>query len=257
MSYFDPPRIHFGGKFFTDPSTVNNDPTHYEAKNTTPSPWQNPNGQHRYQLRSCMVTSAVDENGDVSGDPIIGSTVETTDQPSTAKIADLDVYQQSVPTIYGMQIKITLADGSSIVGTMDPAALNQVWFNAVLPTRSWEGGDYVQDSFGGDMNACGWYQSVVRFQVADWPETSSAILQKLRETTMMEDGAYLVSIKFVMDGYENVPQDSNYQLGRIVGTLGPVFQNEPRHNPGHRWMAARQWADTLGIIHHLWIARLR
>jgi hypothetical protein len=241
MSYLDIPRIHFGGRFFTDPSTVNNDPTHYEPDVTTPSPWQNPTGQHRFQFRNCLIRSAVDSNGFVSNDPVIGSPVISTDQPDPAKIVDLDVYQQSVPTIYGLQLQITVGT-QSIVGTLDPVVLNLVWFNSVLPKRSWEDGDYVQDSYGGDMNACGVFQSVLRFNAADWPVTSSTVLNTLRSTTMSVNNQYLVSLKFVVDGYENVPQDSQYLTGRIVGTLGPLFANEPLYNPGQRWLMPRAFA---------------
>ena len=41
MSYLDVPRIHFAGRLFTDPSTVNNDREHYNSSDKTPSPWWN------------------------------------------------------------------------------------------------------------------------------------------------------------------------------------------------------------------------
>ena len=244
MSYFDTPRLHFSGKFFTDPSTINNDPTHYDPDCITPSPWQDPNGQHRFQFRECLIRSVVDTNGPVSSDPVIGSGVTTTDQPDPARIVDIDVYQQGVSTIYGLQIKIILSDGTSLLGTMDPASLNDCWFNAVIPTRSWNPSDYDQDSFGGDMNACGYFMSVLRCNLADWPQTSSAVLNKLRSITLQSNNQYLLSIKFTMDGYENVPLDANYQLGRITGSIGPVFANEPLYNPGQRWMMPRAFSDT-------------
>ena len=57
MSYLDWPRIHLGG-FFTDPSTVNNDPDHYKADNTRPSPWQDPKGLHRFKFVDVKVQVA-------------------------------------------------------------------------------------------------------------------------------------------------------------------------------------------------------
>jgi len=133
MSYLDVPRIHFAGQFFTDPSTVNNDPTHYDPACTKPSPWQEPAGQHRFQLRGCTVKSAMGPNGFVANDPVVGANVVTTDQPDIARLVDLDVYQQGVPTIHGLQLQIALSGGQSITGNMDPATLNGLWFNAVLP----------------------------------------------------------------------------------------------------------------------------
>jgi hypothetical protein len=244
MSYLDVPRIHLAGKFFTDPSTVNNDPKHYDPACDRPSPWQEPNGQHRFQLRDCNVRSVIMADGPSSDDPLIGATVATTDTPSTAKIVDIDVYQQGVPTIYGLQLQITLANGISVTGNMDPAVLNGLWINAVLPTRSWEDGDYLQDSFGGDMNACGFFQTVVRFPLSTNDFRSSPALQLLQSQSITEDGCLLLSFKFVTDGYQNVPQDTEYRLGRVVGTLGPQAANEPRYNSGQRTLMPRPFAKT-------------
>lgn len=261
MSYLDIPRIHFSGRFFTDPSTVNNDPQHYEPSVTEPSPWQNPNGQHRFELRNCLVTSAVGPNGFMNGDPVVGgafSSIQSTDHApgtqgttsqgsapagSPARIVDIDVYQQGVTVIYGLRLMITVGN-QTISGKLDPPSLNQVWFNAVLPKRSWGPDDYDQDSFGGDMNACGVFQSALRFDAADWPETASPVLNLLRSTTLMQNGQYVVSCKLVVDGYRNVPEDSQYQTGRIVGSIGPLFANEPLYNPGQRWLMPRAFSQT-------------
>ncbi|MEB2783516.1 hypothetical protein [Algoriphagus persicinus] len=239
MSYLSYPRINFYGRFFTDPSTVNNDPTHYEVENTVPSPWQNPNGLHRFQLQECSVVSAIGASGEVS-DPLVNLPFITTDKPSSAKIADIDVYQQGVPTIYGMQVSIPISDGVSLTGLVDSAVLNQLWWVAVLATRGWQDSDYMMDSFGGDMNACGVYQSVIRVPQATWPDDSvSPVLALLKSRTTLEDGNYLISMRFVVDGYRNVPEDVNYQTGRITGSLGPVIGSEPRYNPGARMLAGR------------------
>ena len=244
MSYLDVPRIHFAGQFFTDPSTVNNDPQHYEPACTTPSPWQDPNGQHRFQLRNCTINSVVGPNGFVDDDTLVGGIVSTTDKPDIARIVDLDVYQQGVPTLFGIQLRLTSNDGQSITGNADPAVVNGLWFQSVLPTRSWESGDYGQGSYGGDMNACGLFQTVIRFDAKSWPDTSSKILRQLRAATLTVNGQLLLSVKFVVDGYQNVPQDTNYRLGRIVGTIGPVKVGEPLYNPGQRWLRARPFSPN-------------
>lgn len=239
MSYLSYPRINFYGRFFTDPSTVNNDPTHYEESNTNPSPWQNPKGLHRFQLQECSVVSTISKDGEVQ-DPIVGLPFITTDKPSAAKIADIDVYQQGVPTIYGMQVSIPISEGVSLTGLIDPAVLNQLWWVAVLATRSWEDSDYQMDSFGGDMNASGVYQSIIRVPIATWPSDDvSPVLAELKSKTLEENGNYLVSIRFVVDGYRNVPEDKNYQTGRITGSLGPVYPNEPLYSPGVRMLSGR------------------
>lgn len=259
MSYLDIPRIHFGGRFFADPSTVNNDPTHYDPAVTTPSPWQNPNGQHRFEFRDCLVTSAMGPNGFVGDDPVVGCTIASVispanpyvkdpanpqpnpaPAPSPARIVDIDVYQQGVSVIYGLQVTITVGN-IPLVGTLDPPSLNQVWFNAVLPKRNW-GNEYDEDSFGGDMNACGSFQSVLR--INNWPNTTSPLLNSLRSVTQFINNQYLVSFKIVVDGYRNVPEDAQYQTGRIVGTIGPYFANEPVYNPGQRWLLPRAFSEN-------------
>ncbi|WP_339875511.1 hypothetical protein [uncultured Algoriphagus sp.] len=239
MSYLSYPRINFYGRFFTDPSTVNNDPTHYEVDNTVPSPWQNPKGLHRFQLQECTVVSAIGANGEVS-DPLVNLPFITTDNPSSAKIADIDVYQQGVPTIFGMQVSIPISDGVSLTGLVDPPVLNQIWWVAVLATRSWQDSDYVMDSFGGDMNACGVFQTVIRVPQVSWPDDSvSPVLALLKSRTTLEEDEYLISMRFIVDGYRNVPEDVNFQTGRITGSLGPVLGFEPRYNPGARILAGR------------------
>lgn len=244
MSYLNVPRIHFSGRFFTDPSTVNNDPTHYDPECTNPSPWQEPNGQHRFQLKNCLIKSILGENGYVSSDPLIGSELVSTDQPSPAKIVDLDVYQQGVSTIYGLELKINLPDGGSIKGLMTPTALNDCWFNCVLPKRSWNPSDYTMDSFGGDMNAAGFFQSIITIKKEDWKDTSSDVLQKLKQITYSDDNGYQLSLKFTLDGYRNVPEDLDFRTGRITGAIGPYFENEPLFNPGKQWLFPRAFSET-------------
>ncbi|MES2649095.1 MAG: hypothetical protein V4717_19615 [Bacteroidota bacterium] len=259
MSYLDIPRIHFGGRFFSDPSTVNNDPTHYNPEVTNPSPWQTPNGQHRFEFYNCYVKSVMGSEGYIENDPIIGSPVTSVTSIGTgvdknpqvpavrsgkgpARIVDLDVYQQGVSTIYGLQITIN-AGNQSITGIVDPPTLNNAWFNAVLPTRSWKDADYDQDSFGGDMNACGVFQSALRINVSDWPETASDVLNKLRLKTLVKNNQYLLSFKFTVDGFRNTPENADYLTGRVVGAIGPVFANEPLYNPGQRWLMPRTFTQ--------------
>ncbi len=145
-----------------------------------------------------------------------------------------------------MSISITLPDGTGISGQLDPATLNNFWTNAVLPTRSW-GGDYGEDSYGGDMNACGCFQSVLRINAVEWPASgSSPVLNELRSATILDasTGQLLLSVKFVLDGFQNVPQDANFRTGRIVGTLGPVNANEPLYNPGQRVLQPRSFSPN-------------
>ena len=137
MSYFDLPRIHFSGTFFTDPSTVNNDSNHYRTDVTRPSPWQAPMGQHRFQLKpgSTRVTSILSQNA-AAADPLIGAELTSTDAPSPAKIVDLDVCQQAIPTIYGLNLALSFG-GAVLKGSLKSPELNGCYFTRVQPTRGW------------------------------------------------------------------------------------------------------------------------
>ena len=271
MSYLDIPRIHFGGRFFTDPSTVNNDPSHYDPSVTNPSPWQTPLGQHRFEFVNCLVMSVFGPNGFVSDDPLVGTPITTvvtaapvnpaaalpssggtapTPNPaakSSAKIVDFDVYQQGIPALYGLNITLNIGS-ASVTGLADPPTLNMCWFNSVLPTRSWNPSDYEMDSFGGDMNACGWFQTVISIPVAGCPVTSSPIFESLKSATQQRTvngtSYYIVCLKFVLDGFQNTPEDAQPLTGRITGTLGPVLANEPLYNPGQRDLAPRAFSVT-------------
>ncbi len=242
MSYLDRPRIYLGGTFFTDPSTVNNDPSHYDEDVTRPSPWQNPKGLHRFKFVDVKVQGAIDDQGlFVESDPVLGVTANSTDQPSAAKIADLDVYQQGVPTIFGFTLQISVNSDVNIVGAMDPCCCNGLWFQRVLPTRGWQSwDDYGHASFGGDTYACAVYQSTLRINPSTWPDTVGGVLGELREATTTDaNGNLLLSIRMVLDSYNNVPWHDDYNLGRVVATLGPVLPGEAPHIPGGRWLDPR------------------
>ncbi len=250
MSYLDFPRFCFAGQFFTDPSTVDNDPQHYDPSVTNPSPWQEPMGLHYFQFRNCQVINSWDTQGiSQPADGLVGMEVVTTDVPSPAKIVDLDVYQQGVSTIFGLQMKLTFADGSSAIGNLDPCSLNSSWFNAVLPERGWNQ-DYGWGSPGGDFNACGFYRSVVRFDAKQFPYGKSAVLDALIAASLHDENQVLLSIRFVLDGYDNVsggyidgdlnrPVNQGFRLGRLTAMVGPQLVGDPLQAPGPRWLQSR------------------
>jgi hypothetical protein len=256
MSYLDVPRLHVAGRFFTDPATVNNDPRNYDPANTRPAPWQEPYGRNWFRLVQCAVVSALDgAGGDAGGDAVIGAPVASTDTPSPAKLVDLDVYQQGVSTIYGLQLAIGVTPTLTLTGTVDPPSLNSVHFDAVLPERGWESADeYGWGSRGGDANACGWFRTLLRVPAAAWPAVSgSAVVDQLRAACETDAaGNLLVSLRMVLDGYINNPEaaawdevskpDPNImyrRLGRFVAALGPGRLVEGVQAPGPRWLEPR------------------
>ncbi len=240
MSYLDVPRICVSGRFYTDPSTVDNDPVHYIDDDAPPSPWQMPEGKHEFKLDRCSVQSVRDATGANLDDPVlVGAEVVSLDRPIAAKLADLDVYQQGVSTVHGLQIIIKLGDQARLVGLMDAASLNGAQFNVVLPKRSWA--DYGSDgsaSYGGDSFARGTFQSVLRVPEASWPATESTVLAQLKGASAVVDGNVILSIKFTLDGYINNPVDPNCSLGRFIAAIGPGSAAEPPSSAADRWLAA-------------------
>jgi len=228
MSYLGVPRLNIAGSFYTDPSTVDNDPAHYDESCVNPSPWQDPTGSHYFSLQDILagqapnraytapkVMGAVDKNGNATAeDPIVGTVVASVDAPggiaggpfSPAKMIDLDVYQQAVSSIHGFFLQIPVPGTTdSIVAAMDPCVLNSCRFDRVLPTRGWQPWDsYGAGSYGGDTNASGVFQSILRVNPANWPEqTNSTILNELRAACMYDlQGNLVLSIRMTLDGYK-------------------------------------------------------
>ena len=91
MSYLELPRLHFRGRFFSDPSTRNNRKEWYPPDaDTSDDPYRqnwNPGGEHRFELRGCRVGAAWNRAGALlrgeGEDPLLGGEVATpTDQGS-------------------------------------------------------------------------------------------------------------------------------------------------------------------------------
>jgi hypothetical protein len=261
MTYLDLPRFTISGSFYTDPSTVDNDPSHYDASCTNPSPWQDPGGSHSFSFQDLLagqtpnrdfttptVSCAFDKNGNAQlGDPLVNTVVASMDAPngmtgvplSPAKMIDLDVYQQAVSTIYGFFMKLQVG-ATTLIGAMDPTALNSVRFDRVLPTRGWQPWDsYGAGSFGGDTYASGVFQAVLRIPASSWPASSgSPVLDQIRSLTQADQNSnLLLSIRFTLDGYQNVAWHSeDFRIGRLLATVGPVLAGDPAQCVAGRWL---------------------
>jgi hypothetical protein len=215
MSYFDLPRIYFSGTFCADPSTINNDGANFaEPKKIDPG-W-NPNGSHAFQLLRgnektirpgatvvpTTVKAVATPAGKVitSGDPLIGTFAASTDDPVFGKLVDLDVDQQFVSQIWGMQVSI--GNGAdAVVGDYYPA--------------------YFQQFFASRFAAA--YQSLLTN--LKWPKSpKSATLKALKAASPKQ-----LSIRFMLDLLSQDSSDPNFTLGRITGVIGPAYPKEPAH----------------------------
>jgi hypothetical protein len=203
---------------------------------------------HYFQFRDCEIRGGLDQAGTVLSDAaLLGAAVNTTDLPAEAKLADLDVYQQGVSGIFGLNLQIVLNDGTMLTGLLDPATLNGAQFNMVLPQRGWGPFDnYGWGSYGGDSNARGIFQSVLRVAAANWPKSASPFLAQLKSAASLDSaGNILLSLKLTLDAYVNNPNNAAYRTGRLVGCLGAQKANEPMYSPGERWLKATTPPDVI------------
>ena len=263
MSFLQVPRLHMIGGFWTDPSSVNNDPVHYDPTSGPPSPWQMPAGNHYFKFQNCTICTVLDDQGNpVTNDPVLGAPFVSTDlyvtppmgqatspiPPCPAKIVDIDVYQQGVSTLYGIQIQLTVG-GQTITGNLStPPSLNSTWFGHVLPTRGWNVGGGVI-GYGDDTDAVGTFQTQICIPAADWKVTGSPALEALKNSTLQANGMIYLSFKFVLDAYINTyagAPEANCYTGRMVGTIGPVTAGEPIQTAGARWLVPRTPPDIPG-----------
>ena len=215
MSYLDPPRIHFFGKYFANPSTINNTLSNFSLQPPLNLSW-NPNGSAFFRFLDCQVTKAVGNDGSVltagASDPITQATVTTPQNPPTkvAKIVDLDPDQQSITQLFGVVITLALPGGQgAVTGQMAVAELRDLWFQRVA------------FSPGADGGASGIWQSVLTD--LKWSGLDrSAFLKQLHDTSPER-----LSIKFNCDAYNDNSQSSTFNQGRLAGTIGPYLAGEP------------------------------
>jgi hypothetical protein len=231
VSYLNPLRLHFAGQFGAAISTVNNDPRHFD--NATflpeyqdpsvpghPNGWFNPRGSGDWRLFGCRITSAWLASGQASPvtDSVHGAVLADSDRRVAAKLVDLDPDQQLVSMIWGLEIRLCVSTGLTLLrGQFQPAAFMHIWDRA--------------QSGAGDLLAGAEYQSVLTD--LEWSDIStSPTLQELHRSA--EAGE--LSIKFNVDGVSLSSASPDFLLGRVVGTIGPCGAGEPRH-----FVAGRQF----------------
>jgi hypothetical protein len=222
MSYLDSLRFNFAGQFQAAPSTVNNDPLHFDNRTFQPSyqlpssgnqpnGWWNPTGDAVWRLIGCNITAAWTNHAPVpASDPIHGYLVADSDRTVSGKLVDLDPEQQTVSEIWGMQVRICTDDGTNLMrSSYKTAPFTDIWDRA---------------PGGGDLIAGAAYQSVL--DDIEWGDLSkSPFLQALRAAA----ASGKLSIKFNVDGYDMTPTSPTFTRGRIVGTIGPYAEGEPNH----------------------------
>jgi hypothetical protein len=238
MSYLDTLRFHFAGKFFSNPSTVNNHPAHYNNSKFDRAKhwkrgrgggeehgWWNPEGANAFQFEDVKITTAVYEDGSPvvrAADPLFNFNVESRGR-NPGKMVDLDPDQQLVSMIFGLDIALIDDTGRiALEGVFEPAPFTDIWRKGPPP--------------GGDEAASATYQSIMKIQ--SWGDvTSSKFLQQLKQAA----GDNILSIKFNLDGYSmNAADVAKFARGRIVGTVGAAKAVEPKH-----WIVGRHFGNEV------------
>jgi hypothetical protein len=229
MSYLDPLRLSFAGKFKAAPSTVNNDVTNFNIATFQPSDRErgkggawNPAGDAVFRLFGCAVTSAFVDGAEVVDDPVISLLLADTSTAMPGKIVDLDPEQQLVSQIWGFQVRLCDAAGKDALrGAFEVAPFIDLW-SRDLGTGPEEKGDFPFSTF---------YQSVLTN--LKWSDDfDSKFLQKLKD-----ESRDALSIHFIVDSYCHDFTSANFTLGRIVGTIGPHRSDGPKHFTLGRYLA--------------------
>ena len=140
MSYLNPLRLHFFGRFQAAVSTVNNDPANFNnatfvtSDREPPNGGWNPRGDADWRLIGCRITAAWLADGSKAGidDPVLACSIADSDRRVPAKLVDLDPEQQLVSMIWGLEVRIADARGETLMrGEYAPAAFHDIWGRAV------------------------------------------------------------------------------------------------------------------------------
>lgn len=232
MSYLDLPRVHLFGQFFANPSTINNSSGNYDPsvalQNSMEGPgavYWNPRGQALWKMDVGVRTALAADGTPVTTDPLLNGRLTSIPVAHHAKLVDLDPDQQFVSQVWGLNVQLTLADGTvAFTGSVDPCALQDLWLNRV-----------VNSTAGGNWPASGAFQSVVRVR---WGNVgSSPLLQQLRSAS-----PNALSIRWVVDRYNSNADTAGFGYGRMVATLGPQDDAEPAHVVmGRRLESSAAW----------------
>ena len=237
MSYLDVPRLVFFGQFHTDPSTVNNDPEHFDTDAFEPNYWKtgtadnlngwwNPKGTGTWRCHNVVITSATYADGTTCTssvhDPLIGANVRDANDRVAGRLVDLDPEQQMISQLWGLQLRIEvprtpLGCGGALLHT----GFSDIW--ARFP-----GGN-------GDGMFSASFQTVIEDPWWGTVDGSRALTELRAAYEAAGEGAAL-SVRLVVDGWDGDATSPSFMCGRMSGAIGVSPAREPR-----RLVAARRF----------------
>ena len=224
MSYLGLPRLTFSGTFLADPSTVNNDPEHFDSANFQPSyqlpsqggnpnGWWNPNGTGAFRLQDCRVTGVVYGDGTICNDPatdaFVGSSITDDASNVEAKLVDLDSEHQMTSQIWGLKVFAgNTVGGLGFSGDFAVAS----FIDLFQPFTNGQGDSALGAGFQSVLGPIQW--------------AGAGTSRFLRELSERGTPARL-SMKFNVQGYNDDSTSPGFTLGKIVGSIGPQANEEP------------------------------
>ena len=246
MSYLHLPRLTFSGDFISDVSTVNNDTQHYNNATFEPSfqvpgqgasnGWWNPEGGATFGFQNCNVMQVTNEEGNVITDPlmdnVIGQVVSGAEGRNSGKMVDLDPDNQMVSALWGVTFRILTAQNDLLLeGKIKPTSFRD------LQMRQTNGGKPNGQPLGAT------WTSVLDDVIWGDKASTSPFLQALKEKTHQNK----ISINLNAFGYYYAHADGRFSLGRILGSIGPWFENEPElFAPARRLYGVYQSGNVFG-----------
>jgi hypothetical protein len=235
MSYLNFPRLAFAGAFQADVSTVNNDPRHFDNATFEPyfqdfqhqsqfNGWWNPIGTGIFRLSDCKVTTLLGPDGKMADDLALACSVGNSPDRPSGKLVDIDPDWQLASCIYGFTVTLADANGNIVLqGDYEPNPFRDLWF-----TRA-------PKNVPGDTRASAMFQSVLTNLQWNLEAIYSPFLQALKASA--KNG--LLSIRLTTYGYCGDKDDAQFSYGKVVGAIGPAFDDEPRSFIlGRRFMPA-------------------
>ncbi|XP_028403095.1 uncharacterized protein LOC114525846 [Dendronephthya gigantea] len=214
QSYINFPRIHFAGRFHSDPSSANNNPDNFGAEyfSGMDQGW-NPNGGATWRVVDTRITRVCYANEVCTSgeyhDPLINKKLEDGNLGASAKLVDLDVEFQASSQIYGWSLQVR---------DFFKADFQRVGFRYMWPKMK---GSVQSTEISGTA-----YQSVltnVQFGTrSEESQITGYLKQYLNRSNRKE-----LSIRFNVDMYDSSVTSDNFTYGRIVGSIGISGYNSP------------------------------
>ena len=241
MSYLNPTRLNFAGRFQADVSTVNNDVRHYQDADFRASfqelqtagslnGWWNPTGSGAFRFVGCQVTGVGNQTGETTTGPaddiVIGASVAGAADRSAAKLVDIDPQWQLASAPWGLGVRLIAGGVELLSGEYTSHAFRDLWFSRLVGASQ-------------DGAASSTFQSVLTDVVfSDAGLEQSPALRELDNATF---GDHL-SMRLTTFGYDGGATSPSFTLGTMVGAIGPYLEGEPES-----FVLGRRFAPAAGF----------